>query len=273
MGNIGGKASCKSEHTETSRFNSPLKEKALEPLPLGSIQPRGWLLNQLRIQADGLSGHLDEFWPDIKESAWFGGGCDNWERTPYWLDGLVPLAFLLDDPKLKAKAVNYIDKIIVRQDDAGWIAPSKDQARYDLWAIFLVLKPLIQYHEVTGDERVLKVVEKCLRWLDRHIERYPLFNWAKFRWFEALIGVYWLYEQTGGKWLLDLAVKLQAQGFNWESFFERCPTVNPTPKGRWSFMSHVVNNAMAIKAPALWWRLTGDEKDRKMVYEIMEKLD
>lgn len=253
--------------------NGLLKKNVLEPLPLGLIQPRGWLLNQLRIQADGLSGHLDEFWPDIKESAWFSGSRDNWERTPYWLDGLIPLAFLLDDPKLKAKAVNYIDKIINRQDDTGWIAPSKDQANYDLWAIFLVLKPLIQYYEAIGDERVPKVVEKCLRWLDLHIERYPLFNWAKFRWFEAMIAIYWLYERTGGKWLLDLAVKLQAQGFNWESFFERYPIVNPTPKGRWSYMSHVVNNAMAIKAPALWWRLTGDEKDRKMVYEIMEKLD
>ena len=40
---------------------------AYQPLPLGAIRPQGWLLNQLRIQADGLSGHLDEFWPDIKQ--------------------------------------------------------------------------------------------------------------------------------------------------------------------------------------------------------------
>ena len=76
---------------------------AFEPLPLGSIKPAGWLKDQLRIQADGLSGHLDEFWPDIKDSAWFGGKAEGWERVPYWLDGIVPLAYMLDDPALKAK--------------------------------------------------------------------------------------------------------------------------------------------------------------------------
>ena len=42
-----------------------LAEPALRPLPLGAITPLGWLERQLRIQADGLSGHLDEFWPDV----------------------------------------------------------------------------------------------------------------------------------------------------------------------------------------------------------------
>ncbi len=43
------------------------------PCRIGAIRPAGWLLRQLRIQADGLTGHLDEFWPDVGESQWFGG--------------------------------------------------------------------------------------------------------------------------------------------------------------------------------------------------------
>lgn len=251
-----------------------IERSVLEPLPLGSIRPKGWLLNQLRVQADGLSGHLDEFWPDVKDSAWFGGDAEGWERAPYWLDGVVPLAFLLDDQELKSKVKRYVEVIVSRQDETGWIAPSEDRAGYDIWAVFLLLKPLIQYYDATGDERVLNSVKRCLRCVDEHIGRYPLFNWGKFRWFEALVSIYWLYERDEqNKWLIDLAVKLQAQGFHWEDFFERWPLTKPTPKGMWNYIGHVVNNAMALKAPALWWRLTRDDRDRDMVYDMMEKLD
>ena len=74
-------------------------------LPLTSVKPRGWLLEQLRIQANGLTGHLDEFWPDVgPNSAWLGGSGEGWERGPYFVDGMLPLAYMLDDPSLKAKA-------------------------------------------------------------------------------------------------------------------------------------------------------------------------
>jgi hypothetical protein len=250
-----------------------LQPVKLKPLPLGAIKPTGWLNNQLRIQADGLSGHLDEFWPDISDSAWFGGSSDAWERAPYWLDGVVPLAFLLEDENLIARVKKHMDHIIANQDESGWLSPAEDPSRYDLWAIFLVLKPLIQYHEATGDERIPEVVEKTLQWVDGHIDRRPLFNWGQFRWFESLIAIYWLYERTQEDWLLDLAVKLHAQGFDWESFFRRFPLTGITPKGKWTFMGHVVNNGMAVKAPALWWRLTGDENDRQMVYGMIQKQD
>jgi len=79
---------------------STLSSLVFLPLPLRSIGPRGWLRAQLRLQADGLTGHLDEFWLSVKDSRWIGGQSEGWERGPYWLDGLIPLAFLLDDDAL-----------------------------------------------------------------------------------------------------------------------------------------------------------------------------
>ncbi len=253
---------------------SSLEPVAMEPMPLGSVKAEGWLKNQLRIQADGLSGHLDEFWPDIKDSGWFGGGAEGWERAPYWLDGVIPLAYTLDDPALKKKVERYITIILDRQHEDGWLGPKPEDIReFDLWSHFLALKMLAQYQKATGDERVTAAMKRGLRRIDTHIEISPLRNWGQFRWFEALIPIYQLYEETGEQWLIDLASKLRKQGFDWGGFFEKTPVTEPTPKGNWNFEGHVVNNAMAVKANALCWRQTGQKRDRKAVYDMLGTLD
>ncbi len=242
------------------------------PLPLGSIRPLGWLERQLRIQADGLSGHLDEFWPDVKDSAWFGGSAEGWERAPYWLDGVIPLAWLLDDPRLKYRVRYYMNHILDHQAPDGWLGPG-DPAGYDLWAVLLISKVLVQYHQATGEERALEALRASLRNLDCQIDRHPLSNWGSFRWFEGLVAIYYLYEQQPEDWLPALAVKLHAQGFHWGDFFKRWPFTEATTPRRWNYMSHVVNNAMAVKAHGLWWRLTGEEADRAAVYDMVAKLE
>lgn len=63
---------------------------AYKPLPVGSVTPKGWLLKQLTLQAEGLTGHLAQFWNDVMNSVWIGGSGDGGlhERTPYWLYAL-----------------------------------------------------------------------------------------------------------------------------------------------------------------------------------------
>jgi len=55
-----------------------LKNPVFRPLSIKEIKPEGWLKNQLRTQADGLSGNLDQFWPDIKDSQWIGGEAEGY---------------------------------------------------------------------------------------------------------------------------------------------------------------------------------------------------
>lgn len=257
---------------------SPL---VFDPMRPGEIKPTGWLLRQLQIQADGLSGHLDEFWPDIKDSRWFGGNAEGWERAPYWLDGFIPLAFLLEDEKLIGKARHYIAEILARRQPDGWLGPVEIHplsgqpevpAGYDLWAELLIFKVLVEYHRATQDEAILDVLEQALTFFDRLIDTHPLANWGQFRWFEGLIAIYYLYDRRPQGWLLDLAVKIQAQGFHWGELFERWPFQEPTPKGRWSYMSHVVNNAMAVKSHGLWWRMSRDPQDQATVRGMIDQL-
>ena len=90
------------------------------------IKPKGWLKRQLEIQAEGLSGNLDKMWPDVRESAWIGGKREGWERVPYWLDGFIPLAYLLENEDMIARAKKYIDAILAAQCEDGWLCPCSE---------------------------------------------------------------------------------------------------------------------------------------------------
>ncbi len=241
--------------------------------PTMNMSPQGWLKEQLIIQAKGLSGHLHEFWPSIKESQWVGGKNEGWERVPYWLDGLIPLAWLIDDKDLKAVCKKYIDAIIDRQKADGWICPTEDRASYDLWALFLVLKTLTVWSDATGDDRVQGVIEKALKNCDMHIDRNTLFGWGQTRWFEALISISWLHARTGEKWLMDLAVKLRAQGFDWPALFEDWPYEKAQEHGRWSQMNHVVNQAMMLKGQSMYEACMGREVIDHVPLSMLGQLD
>jgi hypothetical protein len=254
-----------------------LAAPAFRPLPLGAIRPAGWLARQLRIQADGLTGHLDEFWPDVADSQWFGGRAEGWERAPYWLDGAVPLAFLLDDAPLKERLARHVAHVVQHQRADGWYAPYPLDAvtkRYDLWAILLANKALVQYHEATGEARVLAAVKKSLRAVQDGIDRTPLYEWGRFRWYEGLVSVFYVHERAPEPWLVDLARKLRAQGVDFEALYRSEDVTLPTPRrGLWKWTKHVVNTAMATKAAALSWRLDQRASDRAFARRMIEILD
>ena len=225
------------------------------------LSPEGWLRKQLEIQGKGLSGNLDKVWPDVKNSKWIGGDKEGWERVPYWLDGFIPLAWLLDDEDMKARAKQYIDAILKGQQEDGWICPcgEEERGRYDMWALFLICKVLVVYHDCTEDPRIEDAVYRALAQLNLHIERHTVFNWAATRWYECLIPLYWLMERKEEEWMLELAHKLEEQGVDYEKTFHNWRYSKPHPHGRWSFMTHVVNLAMMLKSRGLFSRISNED--------------
>ena len=250
---------------------------AYRTLKLGSIRPQGWLRNQLRIQADGLSGHLDEFWPDVAESGWIGGAAEGWERGPYWLDGVVPLAFLLDDERLQEKVHRWMEYILTHQCSDGWLGPVRDPSgKYqplDPWPVFVMLKVFTQYQGATGDERIVPAMERFLHRLDALLDEQSLYRWGSSRWMDLVLSIHWLYDRTQEPWLLRLAAKAHDQGYDWRSHFEHFRHRDKVKREDCDQTTHVVNNAMAIKQPGVWLRQSRDELDRDAVFQIIDTLD
>ncbi len=244
------------------------------------IEPYGWMKNQLEIQAKGLSGNLDKVWRDIRDSKWIGGKAEGWERVPYWLDGFIPLAYLIKNQDMIARAKKYINAIINRKEEDGWICPCtlNERPKYDVWASMLILKVFKVYYECSNDERIPIICEEILYNLKEHITTYPLsskplFNrrWGEYRWYETLITIFWLYELKGYNWLLELAELLADQGINYQELFEQMPYEKRKNK-YWTYREHVVNLAMALKAGTLYSKI-GDEINEKTVSLMLEKLD
>jgi hypothetical protein len=252
-----------------------VKANALEPLPLGRIKPTGWLKRQLEIQAAGLSGVLDEFWPDVKDSAWIGGKAEGWERVPYWLDGLVPLAYLNDDPALKAKVKRFVDYVLAHQQADGWLGPIGDSGGhqpYDPWPLFPLFKAFLQYEQATADPRVISSLLKCARKIDQVIEKTPLSSWGKMRAADFATSLYDLHDRTGEPWLIDAARKVFAQSHDWRAEFADFKYTEKT-RDHFDLDRHGVNIGMGLKYGPVRYRLTGDPEDRDAVFSMLKTLD
>ena len=57
---------------------APLSVRPYTELPLGVIEPEGWLKNQLEVMASGMTGHLDSIYEKVigSRNGWLGGDGD-----------------------------------------------------------------------------------------------------------------------------------------------------------------------------------------------------
>lgn len=215
------------------------------------IKPRGWLRRQLEIQAEGLAGNLDRIWPDVRDSAWIGGDREGWERVPYWLDGFIPLAYLLEKEEMISRAKKYIDAILSAQRPDGWICPCAEEERetYDSWAVQLIAKVLVVYYECSGDDRIPPAVYGILKNYYELLKNgtVRLFQWGKFRWFETFVAINFVYEIYQENWLRELGEMLKEQGTDYHDHIG----LWKHPVNHWKLETHIVNIAMMLKAEAV----------------------
>lgn len=261
------KSSTKIEQ-EYYQNRAPLRPNAYIELPLGAIKPHGWLKEMLVRQKNGATGNLDKLYPQVMNhrNGWLGGDGDQWERGPYWIDGLLPLAYILDDKDLIAKTQPWVEWAIQSQQADGYFGPSKDYEpepglqrnnSRDWWPKMVMLKILKQYYSATGDRRVIDLMTRYFKYQLKELPSKPLDNWtfwARYRGGDNLAVVYWLYNITGDKFLLDLGDLIHSQTFDYTNAFLNTDMLST--KGS----IHCVNLAQGIKAPLIYYQHHPDQK-------------
>lgn len=246
---------------------TPLQPLHFLKLPVGSVQPKGWVRKYLELQRDGLTGHLGEIsaWLDKNNNAWFSGtgeGDHGWEEVPYWLKGYGDMAYILNDPKMIAETKSWLEKAMQSQRPDGYFGPVSISNQYvdntkksrDLWGNMIMLWCLQSYYEHSGDKKVIDLMTKYFAWeMKQPDDVFLKTYWENSRGGDNLYSVYWLYNITGDKQLLKLAEKIHKNTANWEQK-DKLPN--------W----HNVNIAQCFREPATWYMQSKDSADLKATY-------
>jgi hypothetical protein len=232
----------------------PLLPSQFMKLPIGTITPRGWLREQLALEADGMTGRLPEIskWCKFQGNAWAspeGQGHSGWEELPYWLKGFGDLGYVLQDERIIKEARKWIDAVLSSQEPSGWFGPrslkTSLNGQPDLWPHMVMLNVLQSFYEYTHDDRVIPFLLRYHHWLNA-LPGSCFGNgyWPKIRFGDNIETVYWLYNRTGEPWLLDLAKRIHENMENWS-----------TGVHNW----HNVNVSQGFREPGVYYLQARDE--------------
>ena len=232
-----------------------LKPPALTRLGTGATKPAGWLLDELQLQAKGLSGQLPYFWHYLNYSTWTGSERDPYGREggsadqfmSYYLNGLVPLSYQVDDANLVALRTRYLTHILSQQNTtgsppAGWLGVGVGNP-LEYWPKYLSIEAIESWAEAELTMRpkiVAALVAHHQQFWNQASTNAPAFNkskWGFARYSDAIVGIQWLLdhgEGTGSSaflWDLMRLIRTQADaqmesvaeadggGYSWEAWF------------------------------------------------------
>ena len=240
----------------------PLLPSPFLKLPIGSIQPKGWLLRQLEIQAEGLNGRMPEISDYLvyEGNGWVTPGSDfGWEEVPYWLRGFGDLGYVTGNAPVIALARKWTDGILDAQQPDGWFGPNNLRTSLDggpdMWPHMPVLDALRSYYEYSSDERVISFMTKYAAFQAKVPGEQFAKSWAGFRWGDNIDSLYWLYNRTGDTWLLDLAANIHDHSARWS-------------EGIASY--HNVNIAQGFREGAQYWQQSHLALHRESAYRNYE---
>jgi hypothetical protein len=193
--------------------------------------------------SDGLAGHEHDFYRYVKDAPWIGGTesySQLHEEFPYWLNGIVPLAYSLDDQRLKTQIQSSVSYVIQNQYDDGWLGPErKENGTRNLWGRYPLLLAFTGLLEADASYRptllpaMRKFVNLTHSMLNDNGTGYlpqpgdMLSNedhgWARVRVADFMMSLQWLYENDleGGQQdvLMDTMMLLHKDSYDWTDWY------------------------------------------------------
>lgn len=268
-----------------------------EAFPLGSITATGWLHDQLSLSASGLGGNLFTFYRYVARSTWLGGTeeySELHESAPYWFNYIVPLAWTLDDARLKAQANQFLDYLLEHQAADGWLGPETTRQTRGIWARSLLCFGLTQYAEANPSEtdRVVDAMHRFVTLVHSMLQNnytglienktlgddFDPYGFGLSRTHELPISLMWLYENypRNNSQTIWETMELMFQGGklggrDWTTFFVNgvFPTLG-TPNITTSGFTHGVNLAEGLRYPTVLYRMTGNKTLVQQTYNAVE---
>lgn len=130
---------------------------------LGEVKPSGWILEFLRRQCEGITGHPEAsgypfdhaFWsdpgalPDVPDEAmmWWP-----YEQTGYWVDAALKTGFLAGDDRVYGMALSQIDAAIETADADGFIGPQMFRTK-NRWPYHIFFRAVLSQYVISRDVR------------------------------------------------------------------------------------------------------------------------
>ncbi|KAL8705680.1 MAG: hypothetical protein Q9201_001200 [Fulgogasparrea decipioides] len=186
----------------------------------------------MQLMSNGLPGHEHDLYPIVSDSIWIGGHSEYSglnEGIPYWLNGLIPLAYGLDDDRLKNQSWQVVDYILSHQQSDGWLGPEAPGQR-DIWGRFplcLGLKQLVEADPSRSSEsNVLPALHEFISLMHRMLVQNVGYRefWGRVRYPDMIIVLQWLYEKHPGNHtdnLLATMSLLNQHGLSWAQYYSQ----------------------------------------------------
>lgn len=232
----------------------------------------------MSLMSDGLAGHQYDFYHLVHDSSWLGGHSEYSslnEGFPYWFNGLVPLAYGLDDERLKTQVHDAAGYVITHQQNDGWLGPETTNATRDLWARFPLFLGLYQLAEADSSQSatIIPAMYKFVTLMHSMLIDNLGFTqfWGQVRYQDMVVSLQWMYEHEPGdnkQLLMETMYLLKQRGLDWSQYYnadtfitEDLDLIQPAITGDSAIFPfvHGVNTGQGLKANAVIYRFTGNQ--------------